>query len=97
MQPLTPTRILSENRFALFGMRYSISPNKAVSTAMSSSLSSLESAAKYLSQSDKDQFFKIKREMEASGASRASIEERLHAFIWQVIEADDEDESENEE
>ena len=65
---------------------------------MSSSLSSLESAAKYLSQADKDQFFKIKREMEASNASRASIEERLHAFIWQVIEADDdEDESENEE
>lgn len=67
---------------------------------MSSSLSSLESAAKYLSQSDKDQFFKIKREMEASGASRASIEERLHAFIWQVIEADDdedEDQGEDEE
>ncbi|WP_407976230.1 hypothetical protein ACJKIH_04560 [Brucella pseudogrignonensis] len=71
--------------------------NKAVSTAMSTSLSSLETAAKYLSQSDKDQFFKIKREMEASGASRASIEERLHAFIWQIIEADDEDESGNEE
>jgi len=61
---------------------------------MSTSLSSLETAAKYLSQSDKDQFFKIKREMEASGASRASIEERLHAFIWQVIEADDDDEDE---
>ncbi|WP_252349037.1 hypothetical protein [Ochrobactrum sp. BTU1] len=69
--------------------------NKAVSTAMSTSLSSLETAAKYLSQSDKDQFFKIKREIEASGASRASIEERLHAFIWQVIEADDDDEDES--
>ncbi|MEN0097451.1 MAG: hypothetical protein AAGC59_01565 [Brucella pseudogrignonensis] len=69
--------------------------NKAVSTAMSTSLSSLETAAKYLSQSDKDQFFKIKREMEASGASRASIEERLHAFIWQIIEADDDDEDES--
>ncbi|WP_247877557.1 hypothetical protein [Brucella pituitosa] len=89
---------MSENRFTLFGMRSKrILPNKAVSTAMSTSLSSLEAAAKYLSQSDKDQFFKIKREMEASGASRASIEERLHAFIWQVIEADDDDESENEE
>ncbi|MEJ5079373.1 MULTISPECIES: hypothetical protein [unclassified Ochrobactrum] len=65
---------------------------------MSTSLSSLESAAKYLSQSDKDQFFKIKRDMEASGASRASIEERLHEFIWQIIEADDdEDESDDEE
>ncbi|WP_273725600.1 hypothetical protein [Brucella gallinifaecis] len=62
---------------------------------MSTSLSSLETAAKYLSQSDKDQFFKIKREMEASGAPKASIEERLHAFIWQVIEADDDDEYES--
>lgn len=62
---------------------------------MSSSLSTLESAAKYLSESDKDQFFKIKREMEASGASRSSIEERLHAFIWEVIEADDDDEDES--
>jgi rhamnose utilization protein RhaD (predicted bifunctional aldolase and dehydrogenase) len=62
---------------------------------MSTSLASLETAAKYLSQSDKDQFFKIKREMEASGASRASIEERLHAFIWQIIEADDDDEDES--
>ncbi len=62
---------------------------------MSTSLSSLETAAKYLSQSDKDQFFKIKREMEASGAFRASIEERLHAFIWQIIEADDDDEDES--
>lgn len=62
---------------------------------MSTSLSSLETAAKYLSQSDKDQFFKIKREMEASGVSKASIEERLHAFIWQVIEADDDDEYES--
>lgn len=62
---------------------------------MSTSLSSLESAAKYLSQADKDQFFKIKREMEASGASKASIEERLHEFIWQIIEADDDEEDES--
>lgn len=62
---------------------------------MSTSLSSLETAAKYLSQSDKDQFFRIKREMEASGATRARIEERLHAFIWQIIEAEDDETDEN--
>lgn len=61
---------------------------------MTTSLSALESAAKYLSQSDKDKFFRMKREMEASGASKASIEERLHAFIWQVIEADDDEDEE---
>lgn len=63
---------------------------------MSTSLSSLESAAKYLSPEDKDRFFTIKREMEISGASKKSIEERLHAFIWEVIEADDEDDEEEE-
>jgi len=45
-----------------------------------------------LSQSDKDRFFRIKREMEAAGASKKSIEDRLHAFIWEVIESDDDDE-----
>ena len=59
---------------------------------MSTSLSALESAARYLSQSDKDRFFRIKREMEAAGASKKSIEDRLHAFIWEVIEFDDDDE-----
>lgn len=59
---------------------------------MTSQLSQLESATKHLSPSDRDQFFKIKREMEASGASRKKIEERLHAFLWEVIESDDEDE-----
>ena len=59
---------------------------------MSTSLSALESAALYLSQSDKDRFFRIKREMEAAGASKKSIEDRLHAFIWEVIEFDDDDE-----
>ncbi|MGH9916309.1 MAG: hypothetical protein ACRD63_13610, partial [Pyrinomonadaceae bacterium] len=63
---------------------------------MSSSLSSLENAAKYLSPEDKAQFLKIKREMEKAGASRKSIEERLHAFIWDVIESDDEDEDDEE-
>lgn len=59
---------------------------------MSTSLSALESAARYLSQSDKDRFFRIKREMEAAGASKKNIEDRLHAFIWEVIESDDDDE-----
>lgn len=62
-----------------------------MSSSRTSSMSSLESAAKYLSPADKDAFFRIKREMEAAGASKKSIEERLHAFIWQVIEADDDD------
>lgn len=61
---------------------------------MSSQLSSLENATKYLSAADRDQFFKIKREMEKSGASKKSIEERLHAFMWEVVESDDEDEDE---
>lgn len=58
---------------------------------MVSNLSSLESAAKYLDPADKDQFFSIKREMEASGASKKSIEERLNAFIWAIIEDGDDD------
>lgn len=67
---------------------------KAIKLTMASNLSSLESAAKYLDPADKDQFFNIKREMEASGASKKSIEERLNAFIWAVIEDGDEDEDE---
>ena len=63
---------------------------------MSSQLSSLENATKYLTPADRDQFFKIKREMEKSGASKKSIEERLHAFMWEVVESDDEDEEEEE-
>ena len=59
---------------------------------MSSPMSSLENAAKYLSYEDKAQFVKIKREMEKAGASRKSIEERLNAFIWDVIESDDDEE-----
>jgi hypothetical protein len=55
-------------------------------------MSSLENAAKYLSPEDKAQFVKIKREMEKAGASRKSIEERLNAFIWDVIESDDDEE-----
>ncbi|QND52903.1 hypothetical protein HB779_14055 [Phyllobacterium sp. 628] len=61
---------------------------------MSSQLSSLENATKYLTPADKDQFFRIKREMEKAGASKKSIEERLHAFMWEVVESDDEDEDE---
>ncbi|MFK3666624.1 hypothetical protein ACI2JN_15405 [Ochrobactrum teleogrylli] len=64
---------------------------------MSTSLSALEAAARYLSQADKDRFFQIKREMEAAGASKKSIEDRLHAFIWEVIESDDDDEDVEEE
>ncbi|MBA8877234.1 hypothetical protein [Phyllobacterium myrsinacearum] len=59
---------------------------------MSSQMSSLENAAKYLSPEDKAQFLKIKREMEKAGASKKSIEERLNAFIWEIIESDDEEE-----
>ncbi len=62
---------------------------------MSTSLSALESAARYLSQSDKDRFYQIKREMEAAGASKKSMEDRLHAFIWEVIESDGDDEDED--
>ena len=62
---------------------------------MASELSNLESATKYLSLTDKDRFFKIKRDMEASGASRKSIEERLRAFLWDIVESDDDDENED--
>ncbi|WP_075656085.1 hypothetical protein [Pseudochrobactrum sp. B5] len=58
---------------------------------MASELSNLESATKYLSPTDKGRFFKIKRDMEASGASRKNIEERLRAFLWDVVESDDDD------
>jgi hypothetical protein len=61
---------------------------------MASQLSVLEGAAKHLSPADRERFYKIKKDMENSGASKKSIEERLHAFIWDVIEADDEDEDE---
>lgn len=61
---------------------------------MSSRISSLENATKYLTSADRDHFFKIKREMEKSGASKKDIEERLHAFMWNIIESDDEDEEE---
>ncbi|PRD50526.1 hypothetical protein [Phyllobacterium myrsinacearum] len=64
---------------------------------MSSPMSSLENAAKYLSPEDKAQFVKIKREMEKAGASRKSIEERLNAFIWDVIESDDDEEEDEDE
>ena len=64
---------------------------------MSSSMSTLESAAKHLSPEDRDQFFKIKRDMETAGESITSIEERLHMFIWQVIDADDDDDELDEE
>lgn len=69
----------------------SFSPFKKHPTFMASELSNLESATKYLSPTDKDRFFKIKRDMEASGASRKSIEERLRAFLWDVVESDDDE------
>lgn len=71
-----------------------LSRPKRYEPRMSSSMSSLENAAKYLSPEDKAQFVKIKREMEKAGASRKSIEERLNAFIWDVIESDDDEEEE---
>lgn len=58
---------------------------------MSTKLSALEAASKYLSPNDKAEYLKIKQTMEASGASRAKIEERLHNFIWEIIESDDDD------
>jgi hypothetical protein len=64
---------------------------------MPSQMSSLENAAKYLSPEDKAQFVKIKREMEKAGASKKSIEERLSAFIWDVIESDDDEDEEEDE
>ena len=60
-------------------------------TFMSTKLSALEAASKYLSPDDKAEYLKIKRTMEASGASRSKIEERLHNFIWEIIESDDDD------
>lgn len=59
---------------------------------MANPLSSMETAAKQLAAPERDQFFKIKRQMEASGASMKDIEARLRAYLWEVFEADDEDE-----
>ncbi|MFK4825876.1 hypothetical protein ACI0FM_13980 [Paenochrobactrum sp. BZR 588] len=58
---------------------------------MSTKLSALEAASKYLSPDDKAEYLKIKRTMEAAGAPRSKIEERLHNFIWEIIESDDDD------
>ncbi|MGU3576048.1 hypothetical protein ACLBWZ_10975 [Brucellaceae bacterium C25G] len=58
---------------------------------MSTKLSALEAASKYLSPDDKVEYLKIKRTMEASGASRSKIEQCLHDFIWEIIEADDDE------
>lgn len=59
---------------------------------MTSQLSTLESATKHLTPVQRDQFYKLKRDLEASGASRKVLEQRLHAFLWDIIESDDEDE-----
>lgn len=62
---------------------------------MANELSNLESATKYLSPEDKDRFFKLKRELEKSGASRKTMEDRLRAFLWEIVEADDEDDEDD--
>lgn len=59
---------------------------------MTSQLSILESATKHLTPLQREQFFNLKRDLEASGTSRKNIELRLRAFLWDVIESDDEDE-----
>ncbi len=61
---------------------------------MANELSNLESATKYLSPEDKERFFKLKRDLEKSGTSRKAMEERLRAFLWEVVEADDEEDEE---
>lgn len=61
---------------------------------MANELSNLESATKYLSPEDRERFFKMKRDMEKSGTSRKNMEERLRAFLWEVVEADDEEDEE---
>ncbi|WP_122006647.1 hypothetical protein [Rhizobiales bacterium] len=58
---------------------------------MANELSNLESATKYLSPEDRERFFKMKRDMEKSGTSRKNMEERLRAFLWEVVEADDDE------
>lgn len=62
---------------------------------MANELSNLESATKYLSPEDKDRFFKLKRELEKSGASRKTMEDRLRAFLWEIVEADDDDDEDD--
>lgn len=59
---------------------------------MASQLASLESATKYLTPQQKEQFYKLKRELEAAGTSKKNLEQRLHAFMWDIVESDDEDE-----
>ncbi len=61
---------------------------------MANELSNLESATKYLSPEDRERFFKMKRDMEKSGTSRKNMEERLRAFLWEVVEADDDEDEE---
>lgn len=61
---------------------------------MANELSNLESATKYLSPEDRERFFKLKRDLEKSGTSRKAMEERLRAFLWEVVEADDEEDEE---
>jgi len=36
----------------------------------------------------------LKRDLEKSGTSRKAMEERLRAFLWEVVEADDEEDEE---
>ncbi len=62
---------------------------------MAGELSNLESATKYLSPEDRERFFKMKRDMEKSGTSRKTMEERLRAFLWEVVEADDEEDEDD--
>ncbi len=62
---------------------------------MANELSNLESATKYLSPEDRERFFKIKRDMEKSGTSRKNMEERLRAFLWEVVEADDDEDEDD--
>lgn len=62
---------------------------------MANELSNLESATKYLSPEDRERFFKMKRDMEKSGTSRKNMEERLRAFLWEVVEADDDEDEDD--
>lgn len=58
---------------------------------MSATLSmnaSLENATKYLTPVDRDQFFRWKSPVLQRRASKM----RLHAFMWEVVESDAEDE-----
>ncbi len=62
---------------------------------MANELSNLESATKYLSPEDRERFFKMKQDMEKSGTSRKNMEERLRAFLWEVVEADDDEDEDD--